>query len=683
MAEIDVVACSGAGSDEAEVDIEFHGVFYTISIHNRSNEVLVVEIEDKDSFERWRGEFAAKYVEDITSKTGNFKTFAVFVRMLHSAVLQQSDAVNVDLLTYQDLELLKSRKAAVAAGGAAAAASQQQRQLPVNNKRYLILTYASEFDRVHYPLPLLHEGQPDPQRLRGVIQQLRQQLEDVLAGQQQQQQQQQQQRSRQHISSTGQRSSQAAGSAEQADAAVLSSRLEVMAAQLGRERAEHKRELRRSARQLQELQEELSRSRDVSRQLRLKLKACEQELSDAQEREQHLKAAAAAGPAPGSRRGSGRVGGPYQAASGWSKGSSYLGGGPGAAGSSRQYNKFPGKGSSRAAAGGSAAASSRGSSPASSRAQSPGYNRPWAQNATPPRPPRPSSAPPKQRFDPTEYVRQRQARQQQAASYRGSSSRGSSPARSTRGPSSTGGGSAASTPRASSSGRGFAASPGGPVRRSSGGDSIGSAGVSRQGSVERRAGAAAGSGYLRPTLSSGGASDSGMRGASVGSAAAAGDMRRSGSRDRLGAVYGAGAGAAGALANRGSRSSSRQGNGLRELASQPQRPSSCDGAGAASPGRALQGVKEKLSAFMAKQQHDQPPARQHSPRQQGVLTIAHAPAAASPAAAAAAVPAAAGQLASGGSGVFEAAGSEIASIDARLSALQDFLRKAKSSAAAS
>jgi coiled-coil domain-containing protein 61 len=122
--------------------------------------------------------------------------------MLHSAVLQQSDAVYVDLLTYQDLELLKSRKAAAASGAAAAAATQQQRQLPANNKRYLILTYASEFDRVHYPLPLLHEGQPDPQRLCGVIQQLRQQLEDVLAGQQQQQQ------SRQQLSSARQRSGQ-------------------------------------------------------------------------------------------------------------------------------------------------------------------------------------------------------------------------------------------------------------------------------------------------------------------------------------------------------------------------------------------------------------------------------------------------------------------------------------------
>jgi coiled-coil domain-containing protein 61 len=143
-------------------------------------------------------------VEDITSKTGNFKKFAVFVRMLHSAVLQQSDAVYVDLLTYQDLELLKLRKAAAAAGAAAAGTTQQQRQLPVNNKRYLILTYASEFDRVHYPLPLLHEGQPDPQRLRGVIQQLRQQLDDVLAGQQQQQQQQQSL----HLSSARQRSGQ-------------------------------------------------------------------------------------------------------------------------------------------------------------------------------------------------------------------------------------------------------------------------------------------------------------------------------------------------------------------------------------------------------------------------------------------------------------------------------------------
>jgi hypothetical protein len=44
-----------------------------------------------------------------------------------------------------------------------------------------------------------------------------------------------------------------------------------------------------------------------------------------------------------------------------------------------------------------------------------------------------------------------------------------------------------------------------------------------------------------------------------------------------------------------------------------------DGPGAASPGRALQGVKDKLTAFMAKQQQGQPAGQQRSPRQQGEL----------------------------------------------------------------
>lgn len=123
-------------------------------------------------------------MEDITSKTGSFKKFSIFVRMLQTAVLQQSDSVFVDLLTCQDLELLKAKKAAAAAANGDAAAQQQPRQLPPSlaSKRYLILTYASEFDRVHYPLPLLADEQPDPARFKAVIASLRQQLADVQAG---------------------------------------------------------------------------------------------------------------------------------------------------------------------------------------------------------------------------------------------------------------------------------------------------------------------------------------------------------------------------------------------------------------------------------------------------------------------------------------------------------------------
>jgi coiled-coil domain-containing protein 61 len=104
--------------------------------------------------------------------------------MLLTAARQQSDSVFVDLLTFQDLEALKSKKAAAAAAaaggapaGGAAPAAPPPRPLPASaaGKRYLILTYASEFDRVHYPLPLAQEG-PDTARLLSVISELRREV---------------------------------------------------------------------------------------------------------------------------------------------------------------------------------------------------------------------------------------------------------------------------------------------------------------------------------------------------------------------------------------------------------------------------------------------------------------------------------------------------------------------------
>lgn len=107
-------------------------------------------------------------IEDITAKTGNYKKFPVFVKMLLSALKQASDSVFVDLLTYQDLEVLKQKKTGNQAAG---------KPIVPNNKRYLILTYAAEFDRVHYPLPLLFDENPDPQHLRAIISQLRSEVE--------------------------------------------------------------------------------------------------------------------------------------------------------------------------------------------------------------------------------------------------------------------------------------------------------------------------------------------------------------------------------------------------------------------------------------------------------------------------------------------------------------------------
>ena len=68
-----------------------------------------------------------------------------------------SDSVFVDLLTYADLEALKNKRSG---------ASKSSSSAHTNNKRYLILTYAAEFDRVHYPLPLLFEDIPDADALQ-------------------------------------------------------------------------------------------------------------------------------------------------------------------------------------------------------------------------------------------------------------------------------------------------------------------------------------------------------------------------------------------------------------------------------------------------------------------------------------------------------------------------------------
>ena len=74
--------------------------------------------------------------------------------MVESALTKTSDSVTLDLLTYGDLQSLRNQKASTQP----AAASCDS----LNSKRYLILTYSVEFDRIHYPLPLPYLGKPDP-----------------------------------------------------------------------------------------------------------------------------------------------------------------------------------------------------------------------------------------------------------------------------------------------------------------------------------------------------------------------------------------------------------------------------------------------------------------------------------------------------------------------------------------
>ena len=111
---------------------------------------LVIDVEDADTNECWSGTFAAAYLEGITHKTGSFKRFPVLHSMLISAMRGDADSVSLDLLTFADLEAIKHR----GRPPSSSAAPHDARSAAGSNKRYLILTYAAEFDRVHYPLPL-------------------------------------------------------------------------------------------------------------------------------------------------------------------------------------------------------------------------------------------------------------------------------------------------------------------------------------------------------------------------------------------------------------------------------------------------------------------------------------------------------------------------------------------------
>ncbi|KAK7476249.1 hypothetical protein BaRGS_00032525 [Batillaria attramentaria] len=150
---------------------KFRGSDFYVTMECKGSNSLMVEVEDRLTADQWRAVFDKEYIEDLTHKTGNYKQFNVFTSMLESAITQSSNSVSLDLLTYADLELLRQKKSAGSEVKSSIPASRSSGTLV--SKRYLIVTYTVEFDRIHYPLPLPYVGKPDPRALQETIRQLR------------------------------------------------------------------------------------------------------------------------------------------------------------------------------------------------------------------------------------------------------------------------------------------------------------------------------------------------------------------------------------------------------------------------------------------------------------------------------------------------------------------------------
>ena len=165
-----------------------------------SHRMLSLEVESRETGARWTAQFTPKQLEELTAKTGNYKTFDTFVHMLAAALRGNAVSVFVDLLTYADLEALRRLRRGANANGASGAGIESVSGAGVgapvssaaaaaptsttNSKRYLILTYTGEFDRVHYPLPLSFEAEADAASLRRTCERLRAEIKALRSSQQ-------------------------------------------------------------------------------------------------------------------------------------------------------------------------------------------------------------------------------------------------------------------------------------------------------------------------------------------------------------------------------------------------------------------------------------------------------------------------------------------------------------------
>ncbi|OMJ78693.1 hypothetical protein SteCoe_21459 [Stentor coeruleus] len=114
----------------------FHLKKYVISL-NVTLGTLQMTIFEEGSATMWKGSFTQSYIEDLTSKTGNFKQYKVFCKMLLSGLEKTSQSVIIDVLTQEEFENIRSEP-----------------KPGRNLKLYMIMTYIVEFDKVHYPLSL-------------------------------------------------------------------------------------------------------------------------------------------------------------------------------------------------------------------------------------------------------------------------------------------------------------------------------------------------------------------------------------------------------------------------------------------------------------------------------------------------------------------------------------------------
>ena len=120
----------------------------------------------------WQAEFKAEYLIEITRKTGRPMSYLEFLQTLTNSLESRDPLSYVDLLDFNDLQVLKGQKG-----------QRRVDQDPSKpQKQYLIMTQLDKDtkQKVHYPMPLVPiETEPhllDPQTMKMMIKKMGQSL---------------------------------------------------------------------------------------------------------------------------------------------------------------------------------------------------------------------------------------------------------------------------------------------------------------------------------------------------------------------------------------------------------------------------------------------------------------------------------------------------------------------------
>lgn len=128
--------------DKAEANLNINGTNYRLQVSIRQACSFNVSLFDDDKPDRWTGDFAAEFIERMTRQAGSYKPVQTFWKMLQYAISEASDEVVLSILTEGDVGRLRP-----------GSQSSSTMFTSVENM-YLIIEHRTTFGQAKYPLKL-------------------------------------------------------------------------------------------------------------------------------------------------------------------------------------------------------------------------------------------------------------------------------------------------------------------------------------------------------------------------------------------------------------------------------------------------------------------------------------------------------------------------------------------------